>query len=124
MLTGKEDAANNFARGFYGIGTEMIELVLDRIRKVADQCQALQGFILFRAFGGGTGSGFTTLLLQRLCDDYGRISKLEFAIYPAPNVSTPSLKNLQIENSSCLAIFQNVPLCRWFLFFPNSPPCL
>lgn len=34
LITGKEDAANNFARGFYSIGPEMIDLALDRIRKV------------------------------------------------------------------------------------------
>lgn len=70
----------------YSIGTEMIDLALDATRKVADECSSLQGFIIFRAFGGGTGSGFTTLMLQRLCEDYGKISKLEFAVYPAPKV--------------------------------------
>lgn len=85
-MTGKEDAANNYARGMYSVGREMIDLALDRIRKVADDCHSLQGFIVFRAFGGGTGSGFTTLLLERLCRDYGRTSKLEFAVYPAPRV--------------------------------------
>lgn len=64
----------------------MIDLALDRVRKVADDCSGLQGFILFRSFGGGTGSGFTTLLLESLCHDYGRRSKLEFAVYPAPRV--------------------------------------
>lgn len=65
----------------------MIELVLDRIRKVAEDCESPQGMILFRSYGGGTGSGFTTLLLQRLCEDYGRKSKLDFGIYPAPRVN-------------------------------------
>lgn len=66
----------------------MIDLALDRTRKVADDCGSLQGFILFRAFGGGTGSGFTTLMLQRLYEDYGKTSKLEFAVYPAPKVNS------------------------------------
>lgn len=70
----------------------MIDLALDRIRKVADDCASLQGFILFRAFGGGTGSGFTTLLLQKLCEDYGKRSKLEFAVYPAPRVKYSIIK--------------------------------
>ncbi|PNI49331.1 TUBA1C isoform 3, partial [Pan troglodytes] len=33
LITGKEDAANNYARGHYTIGKEIIDLVLDRIRK-------------------------------------------------------------------------------------------
>ncbi|TFK03016.1 exosome complex exonuclease RRP44 [Platysternon megacephalum] len=36
LITGKEDAANNYARGHYTIGKEIIDLVLDRIRKLVD----------------------------------------------------------------------------------------
>ena len=86
LITGKEDAANNYARGHYTIGKELIDVVLDRIRKLADQCTGLQGFLIFHSFGGGTGSGFTSLLMERLSVDYGKKSKLEFAIYPAPQV--------------------------------------
>ena len=34
LITGKEDAANNYARGHYTVGKEVIDLVLDRIRKL------------------------------------------------------------------------------------------
>ena len=34
LITGKEDAANNYARGHYTVGKEMIDQVLDRIRKL------------------------------------------------------------------------------------------
>ncbi|KAG8221997.1 hypothetical protein J437_LFUL003377 [Ladona fulva] len=88
LITGKEDASNCFARGFYSVGREMVDIVLDRIRRLADECQSLQGFILFRSFGGGTGSGFAALLLDYLCSGYGKKTKLDFAIYPAPQVST------------------------------------
>nr|XP_042713345.1 tubulin alpha-1B chain [Chrysemys picta bellii] len=80
--------APQYARGHYTIGKEIIDLVLDRIRKLADQCTGLQGFLVFHSFGGGTGSGFTSLLMERLSVDYGKKSKLEFSIYPAPQVST------------------------------------
>jgi hypothetical protein len=68
------------------LGKEIVDLVLDRIRKLADQCTGLQGFLIFHSFGGGTGSGFTSLLMERLSVDYGKKSKLEFCIYPAPQV--------------------------------------
>jgi len=35
LISGKEDAANNYARGHYTIGKEMIDNVIDRIRRVA-----------------------------------------------------------------------------------------
>ena len=88
LVTGKEDAANNYARGHYTVGKEMIDTVLDKVRKLADQCNNLQGFLLFRSFGGGTGSGFGSLLMERLSVDYGKKSKLEFCVYPAPRVAT------------------------------------
>lgn len=44
--------ANNYARGHYTIGKEIVDLVLDRIRKLADQCTGLQGFLIFHSFGG------------------------------------------------------------------------
>ncbi|KFQ74933.1 Tubulin alpha-4A chain, partial [Phaethon lepturus] len=89
LRTGSSNgAANNYARGHYTIGKEIIDQVLDRIRKLADQCTGLQGFLVFHSFGGGTGSGFTSLLMERLSVDYGKKSKLEFSIYPAPQVST------------------------------------
>jgi len=88
LITGKEDAANNFARGHYTVGKEIIDLVLDRIRKLADQCKGLQAFIIFHAVGGGTGSGLGALLLERLSVDYGKKSKLGFTVYPSPQVST------------------------------------
>nr|UFX34161.1 tubulin alpha [Henosepilachna vigintioctomaculata] len=87
LITGKEDAANNFARGIYSIGSEMIDLTMDRVRKTAEQCGSLQGFLLYRAFGGGTGSGFTALVLEYLCKDYGKKPKLLFSVYPSPRIS-------------------------------------
>jgi len=57
-----------------------------KFRKQAESCTGLQGFLIFHSFGGGTGSGFTSLLMERLSVDYGKKSKLEFSIYPAPQV--------------------------------------
>nr|QCF40556.1 alpha-tubulin [Betula platyphylla] len=88
LISGKEDAANNFARGHYTVGKEIVDLCLDRVRKLADNCTGLQGFLVFSAVGGGTGSGLGSLLLERLSVDYGKKSKLGFTIYPSPQVST------------------------------------
>ncbi|XP_037087269.1 tubulin alpha-1C chain-like [Pollicipes pollicipes] len=88
LQTGKEDAANNYARGHYTIGKEIIDTTMDTIRKMVDQCSGLQGFLLFHSFGGGTGSGFTSLFMEKLSIDYAKKSKLCFSIYPAPQVAT------------------------------------
>ncbi|GAB5365826.1 hypothetical protein AAMO2058_001091400 [Amorphochlora amoebiformis] len=88
LISGKEDAANNYARGHYTIGKEIVDLALDRVRRLADACTGLQGFLVFNSVGGGTGSGLGSLLLERLSVDYGKKSKLGFNVYPSPQVST------------------------------------
>uniref|UniRef100_A0AAG5DI87 Tubulin alpha chain n=1 Tax=Anopheles atroparvus TaxID=41427 RepID=A0AAG5DI87_ANOAO len=88
MIMGKEDAANNFARGHYTVGKQIIERVTGTLRKLSEQCDGLQGFLLFHSFGGGTGSGFTSLLLDQIAMDYGKKCKLQFAVYPSPKIST------------------------------------
>lgn len=37
LMSGREDAANNYARGHYILGKEIIDLVLDRIRKMVNK---------------------------------------------------------------------------------------
>ncbi|XP_037799597.1 tubulin alpha-8 chain-like [Penaeus monodon] len=88
LISGKEDAANNYARGHFTIGREAINLVVEQIRKLADTCTNLQGFLVFHSLGGGTGSGFTSHLMEKLSIDYGKKNKLEVAIYPAPQLAT------------------------------------
>ncbi|KAG1342459.1 hypothetical protein COCNU_05G006880 [Cocos nucifera] len=53
----RRNAANNFARGHHTVGKEIVDLCLDRIRKLADNRTGLLGFLVFHAVGGGTGSG-------------------------------------------------------------------
>ncbi|KAL5006838.1 hypothetical protein ScPMuIL_015644 [Solemya velum] len=119
LITGKKDAANNYARGHYTIGKEIVDLVLDRIQKLADRCTGLQGFLIFHSFGGG----FTPLLMERLNVDYGKKSKLEFTIYPAPRVSTAVVEQYRsiltthttLEHSDCAFMVDNeaiYDICR------------
>jgi len=88
LLSGKEDAANNFARGHYTVGKEMIDKVNDRLRKLVDNCDNVQGFVINHSVGGGTGSGLGALMLERIAVDYRKKSKLGFEVYPSPTIST------------------------------------
>merc|ERR550534_983675 len=88
LVNGKEDAANNFARGHYTVGKEQMDKVNDRIRKMVEDCDNVQGFIMTHSVGGGTGSGMGMLILERLAVDYRKKSKIGFEIYPSPNIST------------------------------------
>ncbi|KAK4464651.1 tubulin alpha chain [Cladorrhinum samala] len=123
MITGKEDASNNYARGHYTVGKELIDQVLDKVRRVADNCSGLQGFLVFHSFGGGTGSGFGALLMERLSVDYGKKSKLEFCVYPAPQTATSVVEpynsilttHTTLEHADCSFMVDNeaiYDICR------------
>ncbi|SNX82610.1 alpha tubulin [Melanopsichium pennsylvanicum] len=123
LVTGKEDAANNYARGHYTVGKELIDQTLDRVRKLADACSGLQGFFVFHSFGGGTGSGFGSLLLERLAQDFGKKAKLEFSVYPSPKMSSSVVEpynsvlttHTTLENSDCSFMVDNeaiYDICR------------
>ena len=87
LISGKEDSGNVSVRAHYNIGRDIIELCFDRIRKLAENCADLQGFFMFHSVGGGTGSGFGSLLAERLSVDYHKKPKLGFTIYPSPHIS-------------------------------------
>lgn len=100
-----------------------MDSTVERIRHMADQCAGLQGFLVFHSFGGGTGSGFGALLLERLSVDYGKKSKLEFSVYPAPQVSTAIVEpynsilttHSTLEHSDCSFMVDNeacYDICR------------
>lgn len=59
---------------------------------------------MFRAFGGGTGGGFTPLFLESLFSDYRNISVIEFAVYPAPRISTIIVEpyNAVLTTNACI----------------------
>ena len=99
MITGKEDASNNYARGHYTIGKEQIEVTLSKLRRILEQCEGLQGFLVFHSFGGGTGSGFASLLMEKLSAEFGKKAKLEFSIYPAPQISTAIVEPYNVQPS-------------------------
>ena len=67
----KESAADNYARGYYTIGREIINPVLESLRLLSENCSSLQGFMITHSFGGGTGSGFSSLLLEKIAIEYG-----------------------------------------------------
>jgi len=54
------------------------------IRRLADNYTGLQGFFVFHSFGGR--ASFGAFLLECLSTNHGKKSKLEFCVYPAPQL--------------------------------------
>merc|ERR1712037_1033475 len=86
-MGGQTGAGNNWAKGHYTEGAELIDSVLDVVRKEAESCDCLQGFQLTHSLGGGTGAGMGTLLISKAREEYPDRIMETFSIIPSPKVS-------------------------------------
>ena len=87
FVFGQTGAGNNWAKGHYTEGAELIDSVLEVCRKEAESCDCLQGFQVSHSLGGGTGSGMGTLLISKLREEYPDRMMLTFSVIPSPKVS-------------------------------------
>jgi len=87
MKFGSNGAGNNWAKGHYTEGAEIVEGVMECIRKEVEKADCTQGFQLFHSLGGGTGSGMGTLLLLKIRDAYPDKITCTYSVFPSPKVS-------------------------------------
>merc|ERR1712227_506324 len=60
---------------------------MEIVKSEAEKCDVFQGFQLFHSIGGGTGSGFGTLILLKIRDAYPDKITCSYSVYPSPKVS-------------------------------------
>ncbi|KAK2081253.1 Tubulin beta-8 chain [Saguinus oedipus] len=86
---GQCGAENSWAKGNYTEGAELMESVMDVVRKEAESRDCLQGFQLTQSLGGGTGSGMGmgTLLMGKIREEYPDRIINTFGVLPSPKVS-------------------------------------
>ena len=87
FVFGQSGAGNNWAKGHYSEGADLVDSVMDVVRKEAEFCDCLQGFQLSHALGGGTGSGLGTLLISRIREEYPDRIVNTFSVVPSSKVS-------------------------------------
>jgi len=87
FVFGSSGAGNNWAKGHYTEGAELIDSALDVVRKEAEGCDCLQGFQITHSLGGGTGSGMGTLLISKIREEYPDRMMCTFSVVPSPKVS-------------------------------------
>ncbi|XP_070768652.1 tubulin beta-5 chain isoform X7 [Enoplosus armatus] len=87
FVFGQSGAGNNWAKGHYTEGAELVDSVLDVVRKESESCDCLQGFQLTHSLGGGTGSGMGTLLISKIREEYPDRIMNTFSVVPSPKVS-------------------------------------
>ncbi|KAH9411778.1 tubulin beta chain [Ordospora pajunii] len=87
FVFGQSGAGNNWAKGHYTEGAELIDSVMDVVRKEAESSDCLQGFQITHSLGGGTGAGMGTLLLSKIREDFPDRMVCTFSVVPSPKVS-------------------------------------
>ncbi|KAL1924729.1 uncharacterized protein VTP21DRAFT_4383 [Calcarisporiella thermophila] len=87
FVYGQSGAGNNWAKGYYTEGAELVENILDVLRREAEQTDCLTGFQVCHSLGGGTGSGLGSLLLSKIKEEYPDRMLCTFSVVPSPKVS-------------------------------------
>ncbi|GAA6032639.1 hypothetical protein JCM8097_004856 [Rhodosporidiobolus ruineniae] len=87
FINGDSGAGNNWAKGYYTEGAELVDQILDALRHEAENADLLQGFQLVHSIGGGTGSGLGTLLLGKIKEEYPDRMLATYSVLPSPKVS-------------------------------------
>ncbi|XP_077301484.1 uncharacterized protein LOC143922099, partial [Arctopsyche grandis] len=80
-------AGNNWAHGYY-VGNQCKADVLDIVQREVESCDSLETFILMHSVAGGTGSGFGSLMLENLRDNYPKKIITSFSILPTNEESS------------------------------------
>ncbi|NXA68956.1 TBB3 protein, partial [Mohoua ochrocephala] len=136
FIFGQSGAGNNWAKGHYTEGAELVDSVLDVVRKECENCDCLQGFQLTHSLGGGTGSGMGTLLISKIREEYPDRIMNTFSVVPSPKVSdtvvepynatlgvTTSLRFPGQLNADLRKLAVNmVPFPRLHFFMPGFAP--
>ncbi|KAI4214574.1 MAG: hypothetical protein LQ351_002991 [Letrouitia transgressa] len=87
FVFGQSGAGNNWAKGHYTEGAELVDQVLDVVRREAEGCDCLQGFQITHSLGGGTGAGMGTLLISKIREEFPDRMMATFSVVPSPKVS-------------------------------------
>ncbi|KAJ3388068.1 Tubulin beta chain (Beta tubulin) [Entophlyctis sp. JEL0112] len=107
FIVGSNGAGNNWAKGYYTEGAELIDSFMDVVRREAEACDCLQGFQMTHSLGGGTGSGMGSLILSKIREEYPDRMVCTFSVVPSPKVSDTVVE----PYNATLAVHQLVDNC-------------
>lgn len=116
FIHGNKGAGNNWAKGYYTEGAEIMEEVMDAVRREAEACECLQGFQITQSLGGGTGSGMGTLLLTRINEEYPDRILCSYAVFPSPKVSEVVVE----PYNAALATHSLIQVCNEVMVLDNE----
>ncbi|KAF8333517.1 beta-tubulin [Cantharellus anzutake] len=102
FIHGESGAGNNWAKGYYTEGAELVDQVLDVLRQQVENCDSFQGFQFIHSLGGGTGSGLGALLAGKVREEVPDAMIATFSVLPSAKMSDTVVE----PYNSMLAIHQ------------------
>ncbi|MHA1410530.1 MAG: hypothetical protein ACTSQY_09550, partial [Candidatus Odinarchaeia archaeon] len=125
MLLSYSGAHNVWSMG-YSLGKKLVPNLLEKIRSIVPD--TLQGFIIIHTLGGGTGSGFGSLITETLKKEFPGKGILNFSVLPsemnditlAPYNTVLSISHL-LKYSDLIILFDNTALMRLVKDQLNQP---
>ena len=104
MIYGESGSCSSWMRYRYLQGAEAVDMVVDVLRKEAENCDCLNGFQLTHSLGGWTGSGLGALLISKIKEEYPLIIMTSFSVVPSSKVSDTTVEPYNAVLSSHLLI--------------------
>ena len=99
IILGERSGGNNWGKGHYTDGAELMDKVLQCIQTEVEKCSSLSAFSLIHSLGGGTGSGMGTLLLTQLKDLFPSKLLQTYSVFPYPS---PQISHIVSEPYNAL----------------------
>ncbi|RXG72889.1 Tubulin beta-2 chain [Armadillidium vulgare] len=99
FVFGQSGAGNNWAKGHYTEGAELVDMVIDVIRNESEKCDCLQGFQMTHSLGGGTGSGLGTLLVAKIQEEYSDRIINTFSVVPSSKGKNNNLNFISVSDT-------------------------
>ncbi|CAL6035408.1 Alpha-tubulin [Hexamita inflata] len=99
-----------------GHESKIMEQVVESVRKQAEDCQNLQGFMIYRSISGGTGSGLGSAILEYLSDQFEDKSKIEIIVRDQLDNGEQAIDNTvqaahsMLQHSDCSFMINNAYL--------------
>lgn len=90
--------------------------LLERIRKAVENCDNTEGFVVTHSLGGGTGSGFTSVLMHTLQAEYAKFCRVQVPVFPGQTMSTAVVE----PYNSLLHIHATIECVDLSLLFGNE----
>lgn len=116
-------AGNNWGHGYYA-GKSTGGDVMEMVQREAEGCDFLETFFLLHSIAGGTGSGFGSLLLEQMRDEFPKKIIQAYSIFPNNDESSDvvvqpynSMLTLQrlVEHCDSIIVMDNSALGRFTL---------